>query len=802
MPNNKYNQLKRQYSLDGGITWHDLLPMVYKVGNVIETNSNCTDSDGCRWVILPITEAYDCDSNYNMYQVEAEECLNENGVFVRSGNIRRYQLIEDYSIACGYSGPICTPTSITSYSYDIVYNGGAVEWDEVATPVVYKITTISEIDKGCNETTTSNREEITDYSITYSPSGDNTNEEDRTVTATVIYKNENIGSFSYTQKGKICEPSTSITYTNYVITYNGGDVEWNEVATPVVTATENTTVTNSNCDETTTTTTSTEIVDYSITYSPSGDNATVEDRTVTAIVIHKNNNVGDFTYTQKSLNMAEPTQIGNIIFKGKTYFSSAPDYQLKCKSGFGDNDMVDYTITDNGNNEYIYEAEDFNNISCEIIAEVNLGYVKPHVYEIVSFPDTSKMISFKSLFYDFIMESANLINFNTSNVTDMSYMFDYCEMLTTLNLSGWDVSNVTNISYMFRSCRNLAYLDLSGWELSSNITKYEKVFENCSSLQTIVMNGSSCKSVSILKTILLLNNISLDKVNIITDATDCIEDTQCSENTNCGNIISFTLRRPVEPKVIYLNETRYYNAIPSYPELERLNTVYSVDISTIEGALPLTSCFDFLSTLSSDSNIIKNILCFPDVSNVVDMSSAFSNGDSSYLGDANANIECINVKGWNTSNVTNMEAMFGHQTKLKDIIGIEDWDVSNVTNMNGMFWDCHSLTSLDLSKWNVSKLQTQKIFDYLGMFYGCSGLTTLNLSGWDVSNVNDMAYMFYDCHNLVTLNLSEWDLSYATNLDFIFAGCNNLTTIYAYGCNETTINKLNSIKPTNCTLVY
>ena len=37
MPNNKYNQLKRQYSLDGGLTWHDLLPMVYKVGNVIET---------------------------------------------------------------------------------------------------------------------------------------------------------------------------------------------------------------------------------------------------------------------------------------------------------------------------------------------------------------------------------------------------------------------------------------------------------------------------------------------------------------------------------------------------------------------------------------------------------------------------------------------------------------------------------------------------------------------------------------------------------------------------------------------
>ena len=40
----------------------------------------------------------------------------------------------------------------------------------------------------------------------------------------------------------------------------------------------------------------------------------------------------------------------------------------------------------------------------------------------------------------------NLTNFNTNNVTDMSFMFSGCLSLKKLNLSNFDTSNVTNMS--------------------------------------------------------------------------------------------------------------------------------------------------------------------------------------------------------------------------------------------------------------------------------------------------------------------------------------------------------------------
>ena len=44
---------------------------------------------------------------------------------------------------------------------------------------------------------------------------------------------------------------------------------------------------------------------------------------------------------------------------------------------------------------------------------------------------------------------------NTSNVTDMSCMFDGCSGLTSLDLSGWNTSKVTRMNSMFSGCSKL-----------------------------------------------------------------------------------------------------------------------------------------------------------------------------------------------------------------------------------------------------------------------------------------------------------------------------------------------------------
>ena len=58
-----------------------------------------------------------------------------------------------------------------------------------------------------------------------------------------------------------------------------------------------------------------------------------------------------------------------------------------------------------------------------------------------------------------------------------------------------------------------------------------------------------------------------------------------------------------------------------------------------------------------------------------------------------------------------------------------------------------------------------------GMFYGCSSLTSLNLSNFNTSKVINMNYMFGGCTNLEYINLLNFD---ETNLDSLSSYYSNM----------------------------
>ena len=89
-----------------------------------------------------------------------------------------------------------------------------------------------------------------------------------------------------------------------------------------------------------------------------------------------------------------------------------------------------------------------------------------------------------------------------------------------------------------------------------------------------------------------------------------------------------------------------------------------------------------------------------------------------------------------------------------------------------MFWGCSSLTSLDVSGWDVSGASGLP-----SMFLGCSSLTSLDVSGWDVSGVSNLRGMFSGCSSLTSLDLSGWDVSGASDLSNIFGDCSSLGTV-------------------------
>ena len=52
------------------------------------------------------------------------------------------------------------------------------------------------------------------------------------------------------------------------------------------------------------------------------------------------------------------------------------------------------------------------------------------------------------------LKELNLNNFNTNNVTDMSYMFRGCSSLKELNINNFNTFNVTDMRWMFSRCLN------------------------------------------------------------------------------------------------------------------------------------------------------------------------------------------------------------------------------------------------------------------------------------------------------------------------------------------------------------
>ena len=83
-----------------------------------------------------------------------------------------------------------------------------------------------------------------------------------------------------------------------------------------------------------------------------------------------------------------------------------------------------------------------------------------------------------------LAEITDIQYLNTSQVTNMSYMFYGCLLLTSLDLSGFNTENVTTMSYMFYGCTKMTSLDLSSFN-TGNVISMGNMFNGCKKLETI-----------------------------------------------------------------------------------------------------------------------------------------------------------------------------------------------------------------------------------------------------------------------------------------------------------------------------
>ena len=119
---------------------------------------------------------------------------------------------------------------------------------------------------------------------------------------------------------------------------------------------------------------------------------------------------------------------------------------------------------------------------------------------------------------------------------------------------------------------------------------------------------------------------------------------------------------------------------------------------------------------------------------------------------------------WDTSNVTNMFAMFdGFSTDNIFNQDIGNWDTSSVTNMKKMFHNCPPFNQ-NIGNWDVSS-----VTDMEDMFDSAQGAFNQNIGNWDVSNVTNMRNIFGE-QITFNQNISSWDVSSVTNMQDMFSG--------------------------------
>ena len=110
--------------------------------------------------------------------------------------------------------------------------------------------------------------------------------------------------------------------------------------------------------------------------------------------------------------------------------------------------------------------------------------------------DTQNVTDMSHMFLACIgLTNLDLTPLDTSNVTNMDSMFGYCSGLTNLNLSPLNTRNVTNMSSMFSGCSGLTALDLSSLN-TQNVKDMSSMFSYCSGLTTLDLIPLNTRNVT------------------------------------------------------------------------------------------------------------------------------------------------------------------------------------------------------------------------------------------------------------------------------------------------------------------
>lgn len=275
----------------------------------------------------------------------------------------------------------------------------------------------------------------------------------------------------------------------------------------------------------------------------------------------------------------------------------------------------------------------------------------------------------------------NIHYLDTSNVSDMSYMFYYTPQLKELDLSNWDTSKVINMDSMFAES-SVSSIKLENWDVS-RVESMNNMFYNATNLESINLEKwdvSNVRSMSGMFSTIFSSNSNLANLEIST--------WDVSNVTNMSIMFSYA------------------------KSLKSLN-IQNWDVSNVKN----------MSGMFSNARSLENLdLSNWDVSHVENMN---------YMFQRTYQLTNLDLSGWDVSKVLKMSYMFEGSSFYPPIkvLNLSDWKLSGMTDIDNMFTasssvDIRYVYELDLSNWNTDKLYSYDFISKLPVY------TTLKLKNW------------------------------------------------------------------------
>ena len=436
--------------------------------------------------------------------------------------------------------------------------------------------------------------------------------------------------------------------------------------------------------------------------------------------------------------------------------------------------------------------------------------------------DMSRVTNIYKMFMDATSFNGSINGWDTSNVTNMGDLFwrRYGGMSFNQPLDNWDVSSVTNMSRMFSGSSNFDQ-NIGDWDVSS-MTNMSEMFCGYTSGGTVFNNGGS-SSIENWDTSNVTNmsnmfswgasefNHSMANWNIekVTNFENIlIRNSSLSTTNYTATLIGWAAQSPqINQSINFGNANYTYEAISARQTLvdtygwtisdggQAVAPEFAIQVKTDNAGvsddnqftLPWVGTYDVdWGDGTFDTGVVDTQThTYPSAGTYgVKVTAAtgrilFNNG-----GDKS---KVIDIKNWGNCEWTNLERAFMGCNSLTDVTATDTPDFSNLIDLGLLFYNATSLTSVDVSSWDVSNVEqfdnmfvncditslavynwnvsnAINLYDFVG---GCSLLTTLDVSNWNVGNCSNFKLMFRNCP-LVNPDVSNWDISSMTGVRDMF----------------------------------